>query len=190
MSKARSRAKAGVPALERSPSHLLHRAQQLAVDLHAAEFGQTGLTQRQYAVLAAVAEREGATQSDLVRATGIDRSTLADMMARMIRKDLIARERAEGDARANAVRLTPAGQAALAEAQPKVAAADARLLKLVGGGGRRSAFLELLRDLVRAGEPQAEDKPKKAKSEKTDKAEKAPKAKKTGKKKSRLKKAA
>ena len=40
--------------LERSPSHLLHRALQRALDIYAETSGPTAVTQRQYAVLAAV----------------------------------------------------------------------------------------------------------------------------------------
>ena len=110
MAKSKSKPRPTVAALERSPSHLLHRALQLALDLYAAEFGGAGLTQRQFAVLAAVADHEGATQTDLVRLTGIDRSTLADMAARMIAKGLLERQRSLSDARANAVSLTEAGR--------------------------------------------------------------------------------
>jgi hypothetical protein len=81
--------------LERSPSHLLHRVLQLALDIYAEECGEAGVTQRQFAVLAAVAENEGVTQTGLVRATGIDRSTLADMVARMITKGHLERQRSE-----------------------------------------------------------------------------------------------
>ncbi len=140
-----------VAALERSPSQLLHRALQLALDLYAAEFGPGDITQRQYAVLAAVADHEGAIQSDLVRITGIDRSTLADMVARMIAKGLLEREKATHDARANAVRLTEQGRGVLEAAQPKMAATDARLLKLVGGARRREAFIDLLTRVTRSG---------------------------------------
>ncbi|MGA0605807.1 MarR family winged helix-turn-helix transcriptional regulator [Phenylobacterium sp. VNQ135] len=173
--------KTGAPALDGSATQLLHRAVQRALDEYAAEFGAAGITQRQYAVLAAVAAQEGATQTDLVRATGIDRSTLADMAARMIAKGLLARERSSADARANAVRLTPEGQAVLADAEPKMAAADARLLKLIAGRSRRDAFLKLLKDLALA-----EEKP--AKAEKPPKAKKAKAPKPAAKKK--LKKAA
>jgi DNA-binding MarR family transcriptional regulator len=174
MAKGKSGAKgAGLPALDKSPSHLLHRALQLALDIYADEFGSGGLTQRQYAVLAAVETKEGLTQTDLVRITGIDRSTLADMAARMIVKGLLERQRSASDARANAVHLTAAGRAALDEARPKMAAADARLLKLLSGG-KRDTLTGLLRDLVRAGdeagEPSAPSKPPKPpKSEKTKK---------------------
>jgi len=143
--------KIAVSSLERSPSHLLHRALQLALDVYAAETGPGAVTQRQYAVLAAVAEHEGLTQTDLVRATGIDRSTLADMIARMISKAYLARERSTTDGRANTVRLTDTGRAILDEAAPRVAAADARILAYLAAN-KRESFLGVLRDLAKAGE--------------------------------------
>lgn len=181
MAKGKSGAKGGIAALEQSPSHLLHRALQRALDIYVEEFGEGGITQRQFAVLAAADEREGATQADLVRITGIDRSTLADMARRMIGKGLLERERSNVDARANAVRLTEAGRAELEQARPKMAAADARLLKLISGGGRRATFLGLLHDLAGPAEPlAAKPKPKaeKAKPAKAGKAHKGKKAKK------------
>jgi DNA-binding MarR family transcriptional regulator len=138
-------------SLDRSPSHLLHRVLQLALDLYAEEAGPTAISQRQYAVLRAVADDEGVSQTGLVRATGIDRSTLADMVARMIGKGLLVRERSSADARANIVRTTEAGREALAAVAPKVAAADQRVLDLLGSK-KRDAFVTGLRRLARAGE--------------------------------------
>jgi MarR family transcriptional regulator, temperature-dependent positive regulator of motility len=186
-------AKATVATLERSPSHLLHRALQLALDVYADEAGDIGLTQRQYAVLAAVAANEGLTQTDLVRATGIDRSTLADMIARMIAKGHLARERSATDGRANTVSLTVEGRAILDAAEPKVAAADRRILAHLAAN-KRDSFLGVLRDLAKAGEKtllgetdsDAAAKKAKKKAEKAakpEKAEKAPKADKVEKKK-------
>lgn len=167
---AKGKVKTGGP-LDRSPSHLLHRTLQVALDLYAEEFGPTGVTQRQFAVLAAVESREGLTQTELVRLTGIDRSTLADMAARMITKGLLERQKSPTDARANSVRLTAEGRAVLLDAQPKMAAVDARLLKLLPGG-KRDVFTDLLRDLSATGDPDAAPKPKKSKAEKAAKAEK------------------
>ena len=180
MAKSKSGAKGGVAVLESSPSHLLHRALQRALDIYAEAFGEDGVTQRQFAVLAAADERAGATQADLERITGIDRSTLADMARRMIGKGLLERERSNVDARANAVRLTDAGRQVLGEARPKMAAADARLLKLISGHGRRTTFISLLRDL---GKPVVADRahPSKAAKPKADRPKaakpKAPKVK-------------
>lgn len=166
-------------ALEKSPSHLLHRALQLALDIYAEETGPEAMTQRQYAVLSAVAAHEGLTQTDLVRSTGIDRSTLADLVARMIGKGLLARQRSLADARANTVSLTASGREALDEVKPKVAAADNRILKLLPTR-KRDAFLGVLRDMGRAAEQLTEveeaPRPGKAKKKKKDKALKAEKA--------------
>jgi DNA-binding MarR family transcriptional regulator len=148
------------PGLSGSPSHLMHRALQLALDIYSEETGPDGLTQRQFAVLEAVSHRAGLTQTDLVRATGIDRSTLADLVARMTTKGLLDREKSTLDARAKAVRLSPAGEAALAAARPRVEAADKRIMGLLPKG-KRDGFLELLAEL--AGE--ADAAPVKAKAE-------------------------
>jgi len=186
MSKAKTKAgarksakkSASAPTLEQSPSHLLHRALQLALDIYGEETGPDAVTQRQYAVLSAVAAHEGLTQTDLVRATGIDRSTLADLVARMIGKQLLGRERSTADARANTVRLTETGRAALDAAAPRVAAADERILKLLPAR-KREAFIGVLADLSRAAEDLVEDdaetSPKIKKAKKKPKAEKADK---------------
>ena len=177
---------AGDAGLDRSPSHLLHRALQLALDIYSEETGPGALTQRQFAVLSAVMAKEGCTQSELVRATGIDRSTLAELVARLIGKDLLARERSTLDARANTVRLTDAGRTAVQEAGPKVAEVDARIMALVPSA-KRDTFLKTLRDMSRAaGKSEAPDseakKEKKAKPEKPAKADKKKKKKKSKKK--------
>ena len=66
--------------LERSATHLIHRAGQCATDIFQVEARSSGLTPRQFAVLMTIAEEEGLTQTDLVDRTGIDRSTLADIV--------------------------------------------------------------------------------------------------------------
>ncbi len=146
---AKDKAGKRVPAVEASVGHLLHRAAQRALDFYVEEAGAGSVTQRQHAVLAAVAAREGAAQADLVAATGVDRSTLAVMVARMLDKGLLARERSNLDARANAVRLTDAGRLALEETAPKALTADGKLLALLPKG-KREAFLEAL-NAVAAG---------------------------------------
>ena len=176
-------------ALDRSPSHLLHRALQLALDIYAETAGPSGPTQRQFAVLCAVAGNEGLTQSDLVRRTGIDRSTLAELVSRMIGKGHLERKRSSSDGRANTVRLTDKGRAVLAEAAPKVAEADERILALLPSR-MRGSFLTVLLTLSERGgrdQPAAEENV----AEPARKKKKAGKAKgaKAGKKKKKSKKA-
>jgi len=146
--------------LAESPSHLMHRVLQLALDIYSEEAGADGPTQRQFAVMEAVAARSGLTQTDLVRATGIDRSTLADLVSRMTTKGLLDRERSAVDARAKAVRLSEAGLALLESARPRVEAADKRIMALLPKG-KRDGFLELLADLANA----ADEAPDLAKAE-------------------------
>jgi MarR family transcriptional regulator, temperature-dependent positive regulator of motility len=176
--------------LSQSVTHLLHRVLQLALDYHAEASGSAGLTQRQFTVLAAAGASDGVSQSDLVRATGIDRSTLADLVARMISKGLLERERSSTDARANTVRLSEAGRIALVEAGKPAAKSDARLLDLLPAK-KRETFLKTLATLAAAAdaggattiakapkEKAAKPKPAKAAApkKKSKKAKKQPKA--------------
>lgn len=136
------------PVLTESPGHLLRRAEQRAANIYTQEVGVSGLTPRQYVVLTAVAAYEGQTQTDLVSATGIDRSTLADMIARMIANGLLDRERTEGDQRANSVTLTAAGKRQLAATAVKVRNAEKRVIAPVPAS-KRAVLLECLRAMGR-----------------------------------------
>ncbi|NJO34846.1 MAG: MarR family transcriptional regulator [Rhodospirillales bacterium] len=95
------------PADELSALHLLHRAGQCADELFAAQTGPIDLTPRQYEVMRVVARTDDLSQTSLVEATGIDRSTLADMIARMIDKGHLSRSRTKEDARRTPSRSPP-----------------------------------------------------------------------------------
>jgi len=140
-----------VGPLATSPSHLMHRALQLALDIYSEEMGADGLTQRQFAVLEAASLKAGLTQTELVRMTGIDRSTLADLVTRMTAKGLLERERSTLDARAKAVRLSTEGAARLEAARPLVEAADKRIMALLPKG-QRETFLAQLAELAAAAD--------------------------------------
>lgn len=197
--------------LAQSPSHLLHRAQQSAVNLSAPALSEQGLTLRQFAVLAALSSEEGQSQASLVNQTGIDRSTLADMVSRMERAGYIERTESTEDRRAKVVSLKPKGRTAYEAALPAVAEADRQLLDMIRAN-RRTGFLTSLatiggpdevRALPVAEEPGAEEpapegdaKPKKSKdkaekpskSDKSDKSDKGSKSKGSKSKKKKKKK--
>jgi DNA-binding MarR family transcriptional regulator len=124
--------------LEDSPSHLLHRAEQLASDRFTQLVGGDNVTLRQFAVLAAIAESPGLSQSALVRATGVDRSTMADMMNRMEKRGWVTRAASALDARAHSVRLAAAGVTILAAATHHARAADAAILDALPRTKRRT----------------------------------------------------
>ena len=137
--------------LSQAPSHLLRRCVQYANDLFSREPGASDLTKQQFTVLAAVEQNEGMSQTDLVAITGIDRSTLAEMIRRMIEKGLLDRERTESDARANAVRIAAGGRKALRGAR---SASDRVEKALLGGlaAGDRARLVRMLAAVVAQAE--------------------------------------
>jgi DNA-binding MarR family transcriptional regulator len=136
-----------VVRLERSPIHLLHRAGQCASDVFQGEMGEGDLTPRQYAVLVAVSQNEGLSQTHLVEKTGVDRSTLADIVRRMLKKGLLQRRRTKDDARAYAVKLTEEGWRILKTADPLAKRVDDKILAALPGQ-QRERFLQDLTLIV------------------------------------------
>ena len=145
-----SQSRAGEFRLSESPSHLLRRAEQYAAEIFLRS-GTDGVTLRQTVLLAAIAESEGASQSDLVTMTGIDRSTLAEMMARMEKKGLIARTAAADDGRAKSVKLTRDGRNRMEAALPAMRTVDDALLKALPRN-RRGGFTAALAALAGAAD--------------------------------------
>ncbi|MGI9410645.1 MAG: MarR family winged helix-turn-helix transcriptional regulator [Hyphomicrobiaceae bacterium] len=96
------------------------------------------LTSRQLVVLKAVGEAKSLSQNDIVQDTGIDRSTVADIVRRLVERKLLVRERTKQDARAYAVETTPAGAELLRAAMPLEAGCEARMLAALLPKDRRS----------------------------------------------------
>lgn len=137
----------GAPAA--SALHLLHRAGQCADELFAVSIGSGQLTPRQYEVLRTVAGLDEPSQTVLVEKTGIDRSTLADIVRRLVERGLLARQRTRKDARMYAVKLTDAGREALSKAEPAVRATNDKLLGVLSAK-ERDEFLMALKRVIDA----------------------------------------
>jgi DNA-binding MarR family transcriptional regulator len=144
-------------SLDVSALHLLHRAGQCAEVLFTNETGKTDLTPRQYAILATVSQNPDVSQTGLVEQTGVDRSTLADIVRRLVKKGLLQRKRTRRDARMYAVRLTQKGQNALNAVKPAAARVDQRLLSALGAE-ERGVFIGALGEIVRAMNRQTADR--------------------------------
>jgi DNA-binding MarR family transcriptional regulator len=150
--------------LSESPSHLLRRAEQFASEMFIRSELRDGVTLRQTVLLAAIAEAEGASQSDLVRTTGVDRSTLAEMMARMEKRGLIVRSAAADDGRAKSVSLTSQGRRRLDDALPAMRQVDRALLGAIPAH-QRVAFRAVLIGLAETADrlsAEAEEAPRPA----------------------------
>ncbi|MEI9997114.1 MAG: MarR family transcriptional regulator [Rhizomicrobium sp.] len=143
-------------ALSESPSHLLKRCSQFFGDLYAHEVGSSELTKQQFTLLAALEHNEGASQTALVEITGIDRSTLAEMVRRMLEKGLLSRERTEEDQRANSVAISPSGRKALRAARTASDRAEKALLDPLPPA-ERQRLVKLLSTVAAAAESFAVD---------------------------------
>lgn len=133
--------------LGKSALHLLHRADQCALNAFYDSIERQELTPRQYVVLSMIGEEGGVSQAALVQRTGIDRSTLSDIVRRLERKSLLRRQRKDDDARAYAIDLTDGGREAIRLAEPVVRAAEERLLAALPEGGVEQ-FKENLRRIA------------------------------------------
>lgn len=140
-------AAASLDLLYAMPGHLIRRSQQIAVALFAEEVGALELTPVQFAVLMAVVnhpEIEAASVSDLI---AFDRSTLADVLERLISRGLIERRVSARDRRAKSLVATPEGVAVFQRAVPAVQRVQERILEPLPEIDR-AVYVAMLRKLV------------------------------------------
>lgn len=136
-----------------SPSHLLHRVEQLASERFTHLVGDT-IKLRELILLAAIAEQPGLSQSDLGRIAGVDKSTLADAMSKMETRGWVVRTPSTSDGRAYSVLLGQAGGTVLSATVQHARAADAAILDLLPRTKARS-FLNLLTKLTKLADEAA-----------------------------------
>jgi len=110
----------------------LHQALQAIRKL----IGEDELTVSQAMVLRGVIQsKTPPSQTVLVQATHIDRSTMADIVKRLTTAGLLRRRRARHDARAYEVVATPEGEQKLKTFEHKARRAAPEIEKLLGGLG-------------------------------------------------------
>jgi DNA-binding MarR family transcriptional regulator len=134
---------------ELSLLHLLHRTVQNGTDRFARALGEIELTTRQLIVLKAIQDNAGLNQTAVVDLTGVDRSTLADIVRRLSMRGLISRRRRKEDARAYVLTLTAAGRQAIVAAEPILRAVEKDMLSAIPAK-QRVDLLDALRALVLA----------------------------------------
>jgi DNA-binding MarR family transcriptional regulator len=135
---------------EHSIVDLLHRGSQVAEDCFARATTVAGITPRQFAVLVAVARAPNANQTDIVRMTGVDRSTMADIVRRLVKKQLLERRRTREDARAYAISLAPRAKELMQQLSADTSKAEEVLLASLSPEDR-ARLIGLLHKLVQNG---------------------------------------
>jgi DNA-binding MarR family transcriptional regulator len=111
---------------QRYTGYLIRRAQQRHVAAWA-RLVSTETTSVQFAVLAVLERLGECSQRELCGAVDLDRSTIADLVARMEQRGLLTRRRAADDRRRNVTVLTPEGLAELGRLRPGVEAVEREL---------------------------------------------------------------
>ncbi|MCX4145238.1 MULTISPECIES: MarR family winged helix-turn-helix transcriptional regulator [Paraburkholderia] len=105
--------------LSKFTGSLVRRAQQRHVAVWLSEVSAE-ITSVQYAALEILQKTPGVNQRQLGDELDVDRSTIADLVARMVRNDLIERSDDPVDKRSYVLFLTPAGKKQLATLRPRV----------------------------------------------------------------------
>ncbi|MDF2115483.1 MarR family transcriptional regulator [Roseiarcaceae bacterium H3SJ34-1] len=88
--------------------HLLRRAHFEAEAIFPDIYGDE-VTSRQLALLTAIGQRPGLSQSAVAQQVGMDLNTCSDLVARLVARKLVRRERSEADARTYCLNLAPKG---------------------------------------------------------------------------------
>lgn len=139
----------GFIALESAPGYLIRRTQQVHNVLWAEEL-EGRLTSPQYAVLAALAAEPGIDQRRLGEIASLDKSSIADVVSRLVSRMWIVRERDPKDARRNVLELTAAAELAFHHLTPAASRVQARLLAPLDAE-EAQRFTHGLRDIAHAG---------------------------------------
>ena len=136
------------------PGHLIRRCQQIAVALFIEEAQASGfdLTPVQYAALAAIEEHPGIEATTLSALLAFDRSTLGDVIERLVGKQLVARTPDPQDRRVKRLAATPEGARTVAAIEPAVERAQARILAPLAAP-ERARFMALLAQVVDLNNP-------------------------------------
>ncbi|AGI71040.1 MarR family transcriptional regulator [Octadecabacter arcticus 238] len=131
------------------PGYLIRRLHQIHVGLFAEACGADGVTAVQFAILSVLLKSDGIDQLTLSKAVGIDRTSGADVIKRLVRNELVTREPSKNDARAKAVRITTAGRRLIGEMQPAMEAAQDKLMDPLNAEDQ-AEFMQLLSRLINA----------------------------------------
>ena len=133
--------------LREKAGYLLRRAFQRSVALFTEEARDQDITSPQYIILVALALRPGVDQNSLAETVDLDRWTTGDVLARLERRGLLAREVDLADRRCRKLYLTAAGQALVQGMEPTGVKVNQRLLAPLTAQ-EQGEFLRLLRKLV------------------------------------------
>lgn len=140
-----------VLALPATPGYLIRRTERVQGELWGAEVGAE-LTAPQYAVLVAVARGGQVDQRQVGELASLDKSSTADIVARLERGGWLRRTRDPADGRRRLLELTSPSRVALDHVTPNVAHVQELLLKPLSAN-EREVFVRQLAHVAYKGAP-------------------------------------
>lgn len=133
--------------LEEQVGHLLRRAHQRHAAIFQERIGQAQLTPLQFAAMVKLRDLTEVSQNQLGRLTAMDAATMQGVIKRLLARGLIVRRPDPDDRRRLLLRLSPEGDAALADCLSNGHAITEETLDPLTGAERR-IFLDLLRKIA------------------------------------------
>lgn len=140
---------AGMAYIYDRPGFLLRRCHQISVSIFRESCADLDLTPAQFGVLYAVEQNPGVEQIGVAKMLGLDRSTTANVVDRLISRDLVRRDGHASDRRRCSLTIARKGGETLARARVIAADAQARLLEPLPPADR-ARLLALLHQLMDA----------------------------------------
>jgi DNA-binding MarR family transcriptional regulator len=125
-----------VAALSGTLGFALRRAQAAVARDLTARFAAEGVRPMQFAVLSLLQANPGLRQNQASAALGIQRTNLVPLLDELERRGLAERRRVDGDRRAAAVFITPAGEAIRERLAAAARAHEDRFAARLGGANR------------------------------------------------------
>ena len=143
--------------LMQHPGHLMRRALQVMNVLWSKEVSHT-ITSPQFAALNALHREPNIDQRTLGERISLDRSTMAEVVARLTARGLISGERHSSDGRRKTIKLTPKGYRALQQLIPATHTMTSRLVGALDAN-EQAELLRLLGVVVGTNERSDGKKP-------------------------------
>jgi len=126
---------------------MLRQAQMLVYQDFHQSVGAPAIRPPQFGILEVVHLNPGIRPSDVAAALGISRANLVPLLNELVGQGLVMRDGDKTDGRAQALNLSPDGEAALARLRYLIATHEDRLATRLGPSGR-AELLTLLHALV------------------------------------------
>lgn len=131
------------------PGYLIRRLHQIHVAIFLEECAEYGITPVQYAVMTALLNHPGADQVTIARDAAIDRTSVADVLARLAQRGLVRREAGIKDKRMRIAVLTGEGENIARRMEHASLSAQAKLVAPLSAE-KRNQLMALMAELVEA----------------------------------------